>query len=121
MTHGELRLKRIYEPASEADGQRVLVDRIWPRGVKREAAALDEWLKAIAPSTELRKWFGHDPARWEEFVRRYGRELDGNRQAVDHLRAMLAQGDVTLLYGARDETHNQAQAIARYLRRHSGA
>jgi uncharacterized protein YeaO (DUF488 family) len=119
MTRGAIRIRRIYEPAGKADGQRILVDRIWPRGVKREDAALDEWLKTIAPTTELRKWFGHDPARWDEFVKRYRKELDGNPQAVAELRARIEKGDVTLLYGARDETHNQARALADYMRDHS--
>jgi uncharacterized protein YeaO (DUF488 family) len=116
MTKGALHLKRIYEPVGSADGQRVLVDRVWPRGVKRDDAALDEWLRDIAPTAELRKWFGHDPARWTEFNKRYRKELDGNPQAVDRLHQALARGDVTLLYGARDEEHNQAQVIAGYLR-----
>lgn len=120
MTRGALHLKRVYEPPSSTDGRRVLVDRLWPRGLKRDAAALDEWLKAIAPTAELRKWFGHDPARWTEFVRRYRQELDGNPEAVGALREALAEGDVTLLYGARDEVHNQAQVIARYMQDHPG-
>jgi uncharacterized protein YeaO (DUF488 family) len=118
MTRGALHLKRIYEPVSSTDGQRVLVDRLWPRGVKRDAAVLDEWLKDIAPTAELRKWFGHDPARWEEFARRYRKELDGNPAMVGRLRQALARGDVTLLYGARDEEHNQARVIARYMQDH---
>ncbi|MGH6782577.1 MAG: DUF488 domain-containing protein [Sphingomonadaceae bacterium] len=112
-----IRIKRIYEAAAKADGQRVLVDRIWPRGVSREAADLTLWLKEIAPSTELRKWFGHDPARWDEFRHRYRAELDANPDAVRRLRELAAKGDVTLLYGARDTAHNQAVALAGYLTR----
>ena len=109
-------LKRAYAPPSPDDGQRVLVDRIWPRGVSREEAALDLWLKDIAPSTVLRKWFGHDPARWEEFRARYRKELASNDEAVAQLRALAAKGKVTLVYGARDEEHNQAVVLADYLR-----
>jgi uncharacterized protein YeaO (DUF488 family) len=118
MTRGALRLKRIYEPVGSADGQRLLVDRIWPRGIRRDAAELDEWLKDIAPTPALRKWFGHDPSRWEEFARRYRKELDGNSAMVARLRQALERGDVTLLYGARDEEHNQARVIARYMQDH---
>lgn len=113
---GALHLKRIYDPADASDGRRVLVDRLWPRGVSREMAALDLWLKDIAPSSDLRKWFGHDPSRWDEFVRRYRAELGGNADAVAVLRKMLAEADVTLLYGARDTLHNEARVIAEYLR-----
>lgn len=112
---GQLHIKRIYEPASGTDGQRVLVDRVWPRGVSREAARLTLWLKEIAPTAELRKWFGHVPERWEEFRKRYREELGANTEAVVKLRAMLKQGDVTLLYGARDTKHNQAVVIKDYL------
>ncbi|HEX4508337.1 MAG TPA: DUF488 domain-containing protein [Alphaproteobacteria bacterium] len=111
-----IRIKRIYEPAAKGDGTRVLVDRIWPRGLAKEKAALDLWLKAIAPSTDLRKWFGHDPARWDEFRERYGRELDGNEEAVGQLESMIANGPVTLLYSAHDAEHNQAVALADYLK-----
>lgn len=112
---GQLRIKRIYEPASRTDGQRVLVDRIWPRGISRDAARLTLWLKEIAPTAELRKWFGHVPERWPVFQKRYRDELAANTEAVVRLRAMLQQGDVTLLYGARDTQHNQAVVIRDYL------
>ncbi|WBX85139.1 DUF488 domain-containing protein [Sphingosinicella microcystinivorans] len=112
-----LRIKRIYAPPSGDDGQRVLVDRIWPRGVRRDEAALTLWLKEIAPSTALRKWFGHDPARWTEFGKRYRQELDAN-PAVGELRALIDKGMVTLLYAASDEKHNHALALARYLSDH---
>jgi len=109
-------IKRAYEPPARDDGQRVLVDRIWPRGVSREQAALDLWLKDIAPSTALRTWFGHDPARWDEFRARYRAELAENAAAVAQLRALVAKGKVTLIYGARDEQHNQATVLAEYLK-----
>ena len=111
-----LTVKRIYEPAAPDDGQRVLVDRIWPRGVRKEDAALTLWLKDIAPSDELRKWFGHEPARWAEFRKRYAVELDGKGEAVNELRGLLRKGRVTLLYGAHDEAHNNAVALAGYMR-----
>ena len=103
--------KRIYEPSDPADGRRVLVDRIWPRGLAKEGAAFDEWLPEVAPSTELRTWFGHEPSRWDEFRHRYQAELDGNA-AFERLRAEAATERVTLLYSARDEAHNQAVALA---------
>lgn len=112
----DLMVKRIYEPPAADDGQRVLVDRIWPRGVSKEHAALALWLKEIAPSDELRKWFGHEPARWAEFRKRYRVELDGNEEAVTQLHGLLRKGKVTLLYGAHDEAHNNAMALAEYLR-----
>ncbi|TPM32747.1 DUF488 domain-containing protein [Mesorhizobium sp. B2-3-5] len=112
----DIKVKRVYETPEPGDGQRVLVDRIWPRGVSKQDAALTQWLKDIAPSDELRKWFGHESARWEEFQKRYRVELDGNDQAVAELRALLGKGRVTLLYGAHDEAHNNAVALAGYLR-----
>jgi uncharacterized protein YeaO (DUF488 family) len=110
-----IRLKRAYEPAKRADGTRVLVDRLWPRGLSKEKARIDHWFKEIAPSTALRKWFGHDPARWERFRERYRRELDENAGAVDQLRALARRGTVTLVFGAKDELHNQAVALRDYL------
>ena len=106
-----LRLKRAYDPAAPDDGLRILVDRLWPRGVGKDKAALDDWMKEIAPSTELRKWFGHDPARWEEFRRRYRAELERNRPEVDRLRDLAAKRTVTLVYGAHDPDHNQAVVL----------
>ena len=113
----DLAVKRIYEPPAPDDGQRVLVDRIWPRGVSKKDAALTLWLKDIAPSDELRKWFGHEPERWVEFQKRYGAELDRNGEAVAQLRGLLHHGKVTLLYGAHDEAHNNAVALAGYLKK----
>ncbi|RAZ92723.1 hypothetical protein DPM33_02270 [Mesorhizobium hawassense] len=117
----DIPVKRIYEPPAEADGQRVLVDRIWPRGVAKKDAALALWLKDIAPSDALRKWFGHEPERWAEFQKRYRAELDANGDAVAELRELLREGKVTLLYGAHDEKHNNAVALADYLLRHPRA
>lgn len=120
----DLRIKRAYQPAEEADGVRILVDGLWPRGVSRQKLHAALWLKAIAPSAALRQWFGHRPERWDEFRQRYFAELDANPQATAVLREHLRHGRVTLLYGARDPQHNQAVALVEYLkahRRHSPA
>lgn len=109
-----LRLKRAYQPAEPGDGRRVLVDRIWPRGVSKAEAHIDLWLKEVAPTTALRKWFGHKPERWPEFRVRYRAELEAN-PAVEPLRQAMAEGPVTLVYGAKDEQHNQAVVLAEYL------
>ncbi|MCA8887969.1 MAG: DUF488 domain-containing protein [Parvularculaceae bacterium] len=116
----DLHVKRIYEPPSPDDGARVLVDRVWPRGVRKEAAQLTLWLKDIAPSSALRKWFGHDPLLWGEFRRRYRVELDANRPAVERLDRCIKSGRTTLLFAARDTEHNQALVLADYMkaRRH---
>lgn len=106
------RIKRVYEPAAEGDGRRVLVDRVWPRGITKEKAVLSDWLKEVAPSTELRKWFGHDPGRFAEFRERYRAELEGNA-ALAELRTL--KGVVTLVYGAHDEEHNQAVVLLELL------
>ena len=103
-----IKLKRAYEPPAAADGARILVDRLWPRSVSKNDAALDQWMKEIAPSTDLRKWFGHDPSRWEAFCRRYADELHENAELVAQLRARAHQGLVTLVYSAHDEAHNDA-------------
>ncbi|HEY5337609.1 MAG TPA: DUF488 domain-containing protein [Rhizomicrobium sp.] len=118
MTHAvsDIRIKRVYDPPDKDDGARVLVDRLWPRGLRKESAAVTLWLKEIAPSSELRKWFGHAPARWTEFSRRYRAELAHNEEAVAHLDALLARGPVTLVYGAHDTEHNQALVLVEYLR-----
>jgi uncharacterized protein YeaO (DUF488 family) len=112
---GAIRIKRIYEPVDADDGRRVLVDRLWPRGVSKAKAALDLWLKEIAPSEDLRHWFGHDPALWPAFRERYAAELDANPAATAQLRALLETGPVTLLYAAHDAAHNNAVALAGYL------
>jgi uncharacterized protein YeaO (DUF488 family) len=108
---GNVKLKRAYEQAEAEDGMRILVDRLWPRGVKKEDAAIDQWMKDLAPSTELRKWFGHDPARWEEFRKRYAAEVNGHPEQLQQLRALARKGTVTLVYSARDEEHNDAVAL----------
>ncbi|MFP4252487.1 MAG: DUF488 domain-containing protein [Guyparkeria sp.] len=113
---GEVRTKRVYDPAERDDGYRVLVDRLWPRGVKKQDLAHDEWLKTVAPSGALRRWFGHDPERFDEFSRRYRRELDGNEEA-DRLAEIAAERPVTLLYAAKDREHNHALVLANYLNR----
>lgn len=108
-------IKRIYVEAARSDGTRVLVDRLWPRGLTKDGAKIDHWLKDVAPSAELRKWFGHDPARWSEFRSRYEAEL-GRNPALAELEALIAAGPVTLVYSAHDEAHNQAVVLADYLR-----
>ena len=110
-----LNLKRAYDKPDKQDGFRVLVERLWPRGLKKEAVPLDLWLKDVAPSPELRRWFGHDPARWEEFRRRYWSELMERPAAVQALREKLRQGPVTLVYGSRDQQHNAAVALKAFL------
>jgi uncharacterized protein YeaO (DUF488 family) len=112
-----IQLKRAYEKASSTDGERVLVERLWPRGLTKKRAALDLWLKEVAPSPELRKWFGHDPARWKEFERRYWKELQREKESVDLLRRKAKQGTVTLVYAARDKEHNGALALKQFLAR----
>ena len=115
-----VKLKRAYELPAADDGTRVLVDRLWPRGVSKEHAALDQWMKDISPSTELRKWFGHDPARWEEFCRRYTEELHQNAERVSQLRSLAREGPVTLVYSAHDEVHNDAIVLRDLLLGRSG-
>ncbi len=110
-----IQLKRAYEPASAQDGTRVLVDRLWPRGVSKDAAALDLWLKELAPSTGLRKWFGHDPARWAEFQVRYAQEVREHPQLLAQLRDLARKGPVTLVFSARDEVHNDAIVLRQLL------
>jgi uncharacterized protein YeaO (DUF488 family) len=107
--------KRVYEPPAPSDGARFLVERLWPRGMKKEALHLDGWLKEVAPSDALRRWFGHDPARWDEFVRRYRAELDAHPEAWQPLLEAALHGTVTLLFSARDEVHNNAVALQHYL------
>ena len=112
-----IRIKRVYEPPARADGARVLVERLWPRGLTKAAAAVDLWLKQVAPSPGLRKWFAHDPAKWPEFQRRYAAELRANRDAVDALRRLAKAGPLTLVYAAKDEAHNSALLLQRFLER----
>jgi uncharacterized protein YeaO (DUF488 family) len=110
-------LKRAYEPASPTDGERVLVERLWPRGLTKRKAAVDLWMKEVAPSAELRKWFAHDPAKWKQFERRYWKELGRAKEPVALLRAKAKRGTVTLVYAARDEEHNGALALKQFLER----
>jgi uncharacterized protein YeaO (DUF488 family) len=105
---GRVRLKRVYEPAAPHDGVRVLVDRLWPRGLRKADAAIDRWMKDVAPSTQLRQWFGHDPERWPEFRRRYSRELQQQAVAVEELQELARSGPLTLVFAAHDEAHNDA-------------
>ena len=116
-----IKLKRAYEKPSRDDGSRILVERLWPRGLTKERAELDLWLKEVAPSPELRKWFGHDPAKWEQFQERYWKELEEKEEAVQLLKQKGKQGTVTLVYAARDEKHNGALALKRFLQGHTSA
>jgi len=111
----DIDIKRVYEVFQPSDGFRVLVDRVWPRGMTKEKAAIDLWDKNIAPTTELRKWFGHDPAKWDEFQQRYIAELKANPVAVNALLQQIKGTHVTLLYGAKDEQHNQAVVLRNFL------
>src|SRR5262245_3448939 len=110
-----IKLKRAYEPPAHDDGIRILIDRLWPRGVKKTAASIDEWLKEIAPSTALRKWFGHDPSRWPEFRRRYQKEIAEHPMELDRLRALVQHGPITLVFSARDQEHNDAVVLREML------
>jgi uncharacterized protein YeaO (DUF488 family) len=113
-----LNIKRVYDAADPADGTRILVDRLWPRGLTKEKAKVDLWLKEIAPSAGLRKWFGHDPAKWPEFRKRYRAELDENAASVSALKEQIKKGATTLVYGAKDEEHNDAVFLKEYLSGH---
>jgi uncharacterized protein YeaO (DUF488 family) len=115
ITADHIRLKRAYEPVAPDDGTRVLIDRLWPRGVTKADAAIDQWVKDIAPSTALRKWFGHDPARWEEFRRRYAAEVHQNPEQLSRLSALARKGPITLVFSAHDELHNDAVALRDFL------
>ena len=110
-----IKLKRVYEKPSKGDGIRILVERLWPRGLTKERASVDLWLKDIAPSTELRKWFGHDPAKWEQFCKQYRVELEQRKDAVNLLKQKSEEGTITLVYAARDEKHNSAIALKEIL------
>ncbi len=113
----EVRLKRAYDPPSDDDGVRVLVDRLWPRGLRKSAAAIDYWMKDVAPSTELRRWFGHEPGRWSEFRRRYRFELSRKPEVVSELEELARKGPVTLVFAARDTLHNEAVVLRDVLTR----
>lgn len=119
-----IQLKRVYDPPEETDGERLLVDKLWPRGMRKDAARLSAWLKDLAPSDELRRWFGHDPGRWPEFQERYGAELQApeKEKVIRELAQKAGQGTITLIFAARDTRHNNAvvlkSAIEQYLREH---
>ena len=113
----DIRIKRIYEPATASDGERVLIDRLWPRGFTHEEACLDEWVRDLGPSTELRRWFAHEPARFEEFRRRYALELAGKETKLSDLRRRARKRPLTLIYSARDTEHNDAVVLAEVLLR----
>lgn len=112
-----IRIKRAYEPPAPADGERILIDRLWPRGLSRRKAAIDQWMRELAPSTELRRWFAHDPERWREFKRRYFHELRAVDEQARALATRARRRRVTLVYAARDEEHSNAVALREYLRR----
>ena len=109
------RVKRVYDEPTKSDGRRVLVDHLWPQGLKKNEAQIDEWLKEIAPSARLRKWFGHDPARWKEFKKKYAAELDGQRDQVEKLAREASKRRITLLFSAKDTQHNNAVALKDYI------
>lgn len=111
-----IKIKRVYESPEEEDGRRILIDRLWPRGMAKAKAGVDLWLKEIAPSAELRKWFDHEPGKWAEFKKRYRAELEENDEQVTLLKEEIKKGDVTLLYGAKDEEHNDAVVLLEFMR-----
>lgn len=115
-----IQLKRVYDPAAKNDGTRFLVERLWPRGLKKDAVQVEAWLKDVAPSTELRQWFSHDPAKWPEFRRRYFAELKAHPQAWQPLLATARRGRVTLVYSSHDTEHNNAVALKEFLEQHLG-
>jgi len=110
-----IRLKRVYETPTKDDGTRILVERLWPRGVSKEKAAIDLWLKEIAPSPDLRKWYGHETSRWDEFRRRYRAEIEDRSELLSDLKQLLKDGPVTFVYAAKDELHNSALVLKEYL------
>jgi uncharacterized protein YeaO (DUF488 family) len=116
MKENRITIKRVYQQPEDQDGKRILVDRLWPRGLTKEKARVDLWLKEIAPSTELRKWFGHDPERWTDFQKRYRAELKKNAETVLILKEEIDRGPVTLLYGAKDKNHNEAVVLQSILK-----
>jgi uncharacterized protein YeaO (DUF488 family) len=113
-----IHLKRVYDPATEADGTRLLIERLWPRGIKKTALEIESWIKDVAPSTELRKWFSHDPAKWDEFRRRYFFELEANPDAWRPIVEAMRHGNVTLIYSSHDTEHNNAIALEEFLKAH---
>jgi uncharacterized protein YeaO (DUF488 family) len=113
----KIEIKRVYEQPEKEDGFRILVDRLWPRGLTKEKAKVDLWLKEIAPTTELRKWFAHDPKKWAEFKKRYLAELKENKEGLSKIKQEMKKGNVTLLYAAKDEAHNEAQVLLNKLKK----
>ena len=112
-----IKIKRVYEQPDKKDGERILVDRLWPRGLTKEKAAVDLWLKEIAPSTELRKWFDHDPEKWNSFRGRYETEMKHKYDLIELLKQKASEGPITLVYGARDQRHNEALVLKQFLER----
>lgn len=112
-----IKIKRVYEPAARGDGYRILIDRIWPRGLTKEKANVDLWLKEIAPSTQLRQWFKHDPKKWFEFKKRYFKELSSKKDLIAIIQEIAHKHPVTILFGAKDEEHNNAVALSEYLKK----
>ncbi len=110
-----VKIKRVYDPPAPLDGKRILIDRLWPRGLRKEGARIDAWMKEIAPSTELRKWFNHDPEKWNEFRKRFFAELDAGQESVDSIIAAARKGTVTLLFGSKEMRYNNAVALKQYL------
>jgi uncharacterized protein YeaO (DUF488 family) len=115
MEQYNVKIKRVYDKPDKEDGKRILVDRLWPRGLTKEKADIDLWLKEVAPSTELRKWFAHDPDKWDEFQKRYLKELKNNKEKIAVLKEQSKRGLVTLVYGAKDEEHNEALVLMKLL------
>ena len=113
----KIKIKRVYEKPAKEDGKRILVDRLWPRGLTKRKASVDLWLKEVAPTTELRKWFGHDPDKWKEFRKRYHQELKKNKGQVSLLKEQVKKGVVTLVYGAKDEVHNEVLVLKEWFYR----
>ncbi len=111
----KVKIKRVYELPQDQDGQRILIDRLWPRGLTKEKARIDLWLKDVAPSTELRKWFNHEPEKWPEFQKRYSKELSNNQTTINELLLKIKNSNVTLVYSAKDELHNDAVLLKSYL------
>ena len=112
---GRIRTKRVYDPSARSDGRRILIDRLWPRGLSKDRAQLHFWARTVAPSNQLRRWYRHQPTRWDEFRRRYFSELDGNPEGLAELREQLGSGKVTLLFGSKEERLNNATALREYL------
>lgn len=117
----KIQVRRVYDPPARSDGCRILVDRIWPRGLSKDDVKLDAWIKDVAPSAELRTWFGHEPSKWAAFKRKYFKELDGREEALDQLLQACSGRTLTLLFGAKDVEHNNAVALKEYLETHLGS